>query len=124
MHRAMLIAVTIVESMKLRHLLPILALAHVPLSSAQAPAWKPARSVEIVVGVGPGGGIDRTARVVQKILQDEKLIDVPASVVNRPGGGGTIAQAALNQRQGDAHVWEITATSLLTNHITGRSVLG
>jgi putative tricarboxylic transport membrane protein len=120
----MLIAVTIVESVKLRHLLPVLALAFAPLSPAQTPAWKPARNVEIVVGVGPGGGIDRTARVVQKILQDEKLIDVPASVVNRPGGGGTIAQAALNQRQGDAHVWEITATSLLTNHITGRSALG
>jgi putative tricarboxylic transport membrane protein len=95
-----------------------------PAALAQTAPWKPARNVEIVVGVGPGGGIDRTARLIQKILQDQKLLDVTATVVNKPGGGGTIAQAQLNQRQGDAHVWEITATSLLTNHITGRSALG
>lgn len=99
-------------------------IATAPAALAQTAPWKPARNVEIVVGVGPGGGIDRTARLIQKILQDQKLLDVTATVVNKPGGGGTIAQAQLNQRQGDAHVWEITATSLLTNHITGRSALG
>ena len=100
------------------------AIAATPAALAQTAPWKPARNVEIVVGVGPGGGIDRTARLIQKILQDQKLLDVTATVVNKPGGGGTVAQAQLNQRQGDAHVWEITATSLLTNHITGRSTLG
>ena len=39
----------------------------------------------------------------------------------KPGGGGIIAQTHLNQRPGDAHYLEITATSLLTNHITGKS---
>ncbi len=95
-----------------------------PAAFSQTGAWKPARNVEIVVGVGPGGGIDRTARLIQKILQDERLIDVTATVVNKPGGGSTIAQAYLNQRKGDAHVWEISATSLLTNHITGKSAFG
>jgi len=103
-------------------LLPALALL-APSAFPQSAAWKPARNVEIVVGVGAGGGIDRTARLIQKILQDQKLLDVTATVVNKPGGGGTVAQAQLNQRQGDAHVWEITATSLLTNHILGRSAL-
>lgn len=96
----------------------------IPAALAQPSAWKPARNVEIIVGVGPGGGIDRTARLIQKILQDQRLIDVTAAVVNKPGGGSTIAQAYLNQRVGDAHVWEITATSLLTNHITGKSAFG
>src|SRR5882672_9004629 len=95
-----------------------------PAAIAQPTAWKPARNVEIVVGVGPGGGIDRTARIVQKILQDQRLLDVTATVLNKPGGGSTIAQAYLNQRAGDAHVWEISATSLLTNHITGKSTFG
>jgi putative tricarboxylic transport membrane protein len=98
--------------------------AAAPAALAQPGPWKPARSIEIVVGVGPGGGIDRTARLIQKILQDQRLVEVAATVVNKPGGGGTIAQAQLNQRAGDAHVWEITATSLLTNHITGKSALG
>ena len=100
-----------------------LALA-APAAFPQSAPWKPSRGVEIVFGVSPGGGIDRTARLIQKILQDRQLIDVTAAVVNKPGGGSTIAQAYLNQRAGDAHVWEITATSLLTNHITGRSALG
>jgi putative tricarboxylic transport membrane protein len=88
---------------------------------AQPAAWKPMKPVEIVVGVSPGGGIDRTARIVQKIMQDHHLVTMPVNVVNKPGGGGTIAQAYLTQRSGDAHYFEVTATSLLTNHITGRT---
>jgi len=95
-----------------------------PAALAQPGPWKPARNVEIIVGVGAGGGIDRTARMVQKILQDQRLLEVTATVVNKPGGGGAIAQAYLNQRAGDAHYFEITATSLLTNHITGKSPHG
>ena len=95
-----------------------------PPALPQSASWKPERNVEIVVGVSAGGGIDRTARLIQKILQDRQLIDATSAVVNKPGGGGTIAFAYLNQRQGDAHVWEITATSLLTNHILGRSKFG
>ena len=106
--------------MPIRLLIAALCLLSTP-AFAQSPAWKPSRNVEIVVGVGPGGGIDRTARIVQKILQDQKLVDGSITVVNKPGGGSTIAQAYLNQRVGDAHVWEISATSLLTNHITGKS---
>ncbi len=111
--------------MSFRALIAAFALAiAAPAAVAQPGSWKPARNVEIIVGVGPGGGIDRTARLIQKILQDQRLIEVTATVVNKPGGGGTIAQAYLNQRAGDAHLWEITATSLLTNHITGKSQYG
>jgi putative tricarboxylic transport membrane protein len=49
---------------------------------------------------------------------------VPVNVVNKPGGGGTLAQAYLNQRGADAHYFEITATSLLTNQIIGRTPSG
>ena len=69
------------------------------------------RNVEIIVGVSPGGGIDRTARTIQKIMQDMRLLEVTASVVNKPGGGSTIAQAYLNQHTGDAHYFEITRNS-------------
>src|SRR5262249_47665841 len=88
---------------------------------AQSAGWKPTRNVEIVLGVSPGGGIDRMARVVQRILQERRLIDATVTVVSRPGGGGSIAQAYLQQHTGDAHYLEISATSLLTNHITGKS---
>jgi putative tricarboxylic transport membrane protein len=86
--------------------------------------WKPAHTVEIIVGVGPGGGVDRTARLLQKILLEHKLIDVAANVVNKPGGGGTLGQAYIHQHAGDAHYIEISATSILTNQITGKSTNG
>jgi putative tricarboxylic transport membrane protein len=107
-----------------RALLLMLALAATAPAAFAQSAWKPVRNVEIVVGVAPGGGVDRTARLMQKILHDERLIGVTATVVNKAGGGGTIAQAYLNQHAGDAHYFEITATSILTNHITGKSQHG
>lgn len=84
-------------------------------------AWKPTKPVEILVGVSPGGGIDRTARLLQRVLTEKQLIETTASVINKPGGGGMLVQAYLNQHQGDAHYFEITATSILTNHINGKS---
>src|SRR5262245_43982383 len=94
------------------------------IATAQPSAWVPSRPVELIVGVSPGGGVDRTARTIQKIIQDKRLLEVPLNVVNKPGGGGTIAQVYMNQRAGDAHYFEITATSLLTNQITGRTTSG
>jgi putative tricarboxylic transport membrane protein len=88
---------------------------------AQTAAWAPNKPVEMLVGVSPGGGIDRTARILQKIMQDKRLVATPVNVVNKPGGGSTIVQAYLNLHPGDAHYYEITATSLLTNHITGKT---
>src|SRR5688572_25604374 len=84
---------------------------------AQAAPWKPSKPVELVLGVAAGGGIDRTARLIQKIVQDRRLVETPLNVVNKPGGGGTIAQTYINAHPGDAHYYTISATSLLTNHI-------
>jgi len=101
-----------------------LASTALPAAPAQPASWKPTRPVEIVVGVSPGGGIDRMARVIQKIVQEDRLVQVPVNVVNKPGGGGAIAQAYLQQHAGDAHYIHITATALLTNHIIGKSQSG
>lgn len=100
----------------------VLALALTMTGAATAQtAWKPGKPVEIVVGVAPGGGVDRTARLLQKVLQDKRLLEVAASVINKPGGGGILGQVYLNQHAGDAHYLEISATSVLTNQITGKS---
>jgi putative tricarboxylic transport membrane protein len=91
--------------------------------AATAQAWKPEKPVEIIIGTSAGGPQDRTGRMVQKILQDMKLVPTPVTVVNRPGGGGAVALAYLNQHQGDGHHLMINAISLLTNHISGKSAL-
>ncbi|MDP1673318.1 MAG: tripartite tricarboxylate transporter substrate-binding protein, partial [Burkholderiales bacterium] len=96
--------------------------AAVPAAQAQQ-SWSPSRNVEIVVGSAPGGSNDRTARTVERAIVEGKLIPVSLTVVNRPGGGSTIAFNYVNQKKGDPHTLLIGTTALLTNHIVGTSQL-
>ena len=95
--------------------------AATPLVLAQG--WSPSRNVEIVVGSAPGGSNDKTARTVEKAIVEGKLIPTSLTVVNRPGGGSSIAFNYVNQKKGDAHTLLIGTTALLTNHIVGTSPL-
>jgi len=88
-----------------------------------AQAWKPEKPVEIVIGTSPGGPQDRTGRLIQKILQEQKLAPTPVNVVNKPGGGGAVGLAYLSQHAGDGHYLMVNATTLFTNSITGRTPL-
>jgi len=86
------------------------------------PAWKPEKSVEIIIGTSPGGPQDRLGRTLQKVLQESRLVEVPVSVENKPGGGGAVALAALAQRTGGSTLM-INAPTMLNNQITGKSPL-
>ncbi len=86
---------------------------------AQPVAWKPDRSVELVVGVSPGGGMDKIARLVQQSIQVQRLVGTNSTVVNKPGGGGTIALNYLNQHAGDPHYLGVFSIGLVTNQIMG-----
>ncbi|MEK6594346.1 MAG: tripartite tricarboxylate transporter substrate binding protein [Pseudomonadota bacterium] len=89
-----------------------------------AQAWSPQKNVEIVVGSAPGGSNDKTARQVEKILVEKKLVNSSLTVVNKPGGGSTIAFNYVNQHAGDAHYLMVGTTALLSTHIVGTSKLG
>jgi putative tricarboxylic transport membrane protein len=88
-----------------------------------AQAWKPEKPVEIVVGTSPGGPQDRTARLIQRVLQEQKLAPVPVNIVNKAGAGGAIGLTYVSQHPGDAHYLMLNSITLFTNHITGRSAL-
>jgi putative tricarboxylic transport membrane protein len=67
-------------------------------------AWKPTRDVEFVIPFGVGGGSDLLARVIGKVINDEKLVPVPVTLVNRPGGGGAVGIAyVMASRRADPH---------------------
>jgi putative tricarboxylic transport membrane protein len=91
--------------------------------AAQA-SWKPDKAVEIILGVSPGGPQDQMGRLLQKVLTDGKGFEVPITAINRPGGGGAVGLAYVNQRAGDGRVVMIVAPTLLTNQITGRAPFG
>ena len=109
----------------IRALVPLVALATVfsASSSVAQTAWKPNKPVELIAPSAAGGGTDTMARLMQKIFQERRLVEVPVNVVNKPGGGGSIALTYLQQHSGDAHILEAVSAVLLTNHIAGRSTL-
>lgn len=86
-----------------------------------AQGWSPQKNVEIVVGSAPGGSNDKTARSVERALIENKLVSTSITVVNKPGGGSSIAFTYVTQHAGDPHILLVGTTALLTNHITGRS---
>lgn len=86
---------------------------------AAAPEWRPVKPVEIVAVNAPGGGGDRIARILVKILQELRHVQTPVSVVNKPGGGGSVAYAYINQRPADGHYLVLGGRAILTNHIAG-----
>jgi len=81
----------------------LLVLLAVPLA-ASAQGWKPTKDVEFVIPFGLGGGADLMARVIHKVIVDQKLVPVPIALVNKPGGGGAagIGYVAAS-RKGDPH---------------------
>lgn len=87
--------------------------------NAAEPRWKPEQNVEIVIPTTAGTGSDATGRFVQKLLTDRKLVAVPATVVNKPGGAATLAIAYLNQHPGNGHYLMVANPALLTSFITG-----
>ena len=106
--------------MKFFQILAVMVLAAQGMA-AHAQGWSPQKNVEIVVGSAPGGSNDKTARSVERALIDHKLVNTSITVVNKPGGGGSIAFTYVQQRPGDPHTLLVGTTALLTNHITGRS---
>lgn len=91
-------------------------------AQAVAQAWKPQKNIEIIIPGGAGGGQDRTARILQRIMQDG-LVPTTVAIVNRPGGGGNLAYTYLNQFTGDGHYLATATATLLTNNILGVSPL-
>ena len=81
--------------------------------------WKPEKTIEILVGVTPGGPVDTSARMIQKILQDKRMVAQPVSVINRPGANNALAWLYINQHAGDGHYLAMTLPNIVTNRITG-----
>lgn len=85
---------------------------------AAAGEWRPARTIEIIVGASAGGPLEATARLIQKFLEPRNSGNA-VIVINKPGGGHVIAMQYLNQHAGDGHFISMALPNLLTNRITG-----
>ncbi len=99
------------------------ALAAVPFvlttGNVLAQEWKPDKPVEIIATNAPGGGSDRIGRILIKILQEKRYVATPVNLVNRPGGGSSVAYNYANQFPGNGHYLVMGSRSLITNNIAG-----
>jgi putative tricarboxylic transport membrane protein len=100
-----------------------LAAALVAAPALAQRGWKPEGPVEIVVPSAPGGGTDHTARIMQKLFQEKQFLEVPVNVVNKSGGGGSVALAYLRQFNGNGNYLHTASAVLLSNHVVGRSTV-
>jgi putative tricarboxylic transport membrane protein len=92
------------------------------LAAGSAPAqWKPEKRVELVIGTGAGGALDLTARNLQRIWSEAGIVTVPTVVVNKPGGGQSLALSYLNQQGGEGLHLSVVSGIIFSNHITGKS---
>ena len=92
-------------------------------AAAHAQGWVPQKNVEIVAGSVPGGSNDKTARALERVILQYKLVPTSVTVVNKSGGGGSIANTYVSQHPKDPHYLGIAGTGLLSNHIIGVSPL-
>ncbi|SMG31822.1 tripartite tricarboxylate transporter substrate binding protein [Dethiosulfovibrio salsuginis] len=85
--------------------------------------WSPNRPIELIAPAGPGGGWDLLCRTMQKTLQEEKLVDRPVLVTNKPGGGGAAGWNYLKGKEGKGEYIAATSTLLMLNNLFGKSPL-
>ena len=85
--------------------------------------WKPGKPVEFVVPAPAGGSLDRPARLLQKIWQEGKLVDVPVNIINKSGGGQSVGYTYVHQAANEPHRLLLVSGPLLSNHITGKNKL-
>ncbi|MFQ5657168.1 MAG: Bug family tripartite tricarboxylate transporter substrate binding protein [Candidatus Methylomirabilales bacterium] len=77
-------------------------------------AWQPQKPITFVIMAGKGGGADRIARLMQKIVQKHGWSPQPLIPVNKPGGAGAEALRYLKDHHGDPHIILVTLNSFFT----------
>ncbi len=109
--------------LKPRHANTLLAIALacnvIPVRAQDKPADYPLRPIRIVVGIGPGGGLDLMTRLgAQKIAEgwNQSVI-----VDNRPGGGTVIGMDIVAAAPADGYTLLGASETLLLNGVLGRA---
>lgn len=72
----------------------------------------PTRPVNLWVGFPPGGSADILARALQEA--SEKILGQKIVVINKPGGGGTVATSLLKNEKPDGYTLLLTTDTPIT----------
>jgi putative tricarboxylic transport membrane protein len=91
---------------------------------AGQPAWRPEKPVEIIVPTAAGGINDQISRLMQRVLQDGKLVPTPMVILNKSGGNQSLAVVYLTQKAPDPHYLLYATATVFTNQLAGLTPLG
>jgi putative tricarboxylic transport membrane protein len=97
----------------------VLMFAILWISGGEASEWKPSKTVEFMVPNSPGGGTDIFARTLEKVLRENHLVDVPITIINKPGGSGAVNFAYILSKRGDGHTLSAASTAFWTTPLSG-----
>ena len=90
----------------------------VAAAPAYAQGFKASRPIDFVVHTGPGGGNDVLARRIALISEQEKLLPVRLTVVNKPGGGSVTAMNYVVEKKSDPYTIAAFANTWVTAPMT------
>jgi len=91
-------------------------------SAAASAAPALTKPLTIIAPAGAGGGYDTTARLIAKILTDDKLYGQSVTVINQPGNGGLTATGDIVQnKKGDPYTTMVIGRVALGAQITTKS---
>jgi tripartite-type tricarboxylate transporter receptor subunit TctC len=79
-----------------------------------AASWSPDQPIEFVIMAGEGGGADRLARFIIKIIEKYDLSDQPFLPMNKGGQSGAEAMLYLKHNVGSTNLIMATLNSLYT----------
>ncbi|MBL4600475.1 MAG: tripartite tricarboxylate transporter substrate binding protein [Rhizobiaceae bacterium] len=79
-----------------------------------AQAFEPSKPVNFIIMAGKGGGADKMARLMQAIIEKEKLSPRPLVPTNKSGGSGAEALIAAKGASDPDHTIMVTLNSFFT----------
>ncbi len=79
-----------------------------------ANAFEPSKPINFIIMAGKGGGADKMARLMQAIVEKEKLAPRPLVPTNKSGGSGAEALTAAKGTSDPDHTIMVTLNSFFT----------
>ena len=81
----------------------------------------PEKPVTLVVGSGPGSGVDTMCRLIAATFGKYKLLPQPIIVENKPGGASAVAMAYVSGKKNDPYYLQGITTLILFTGLQGNS---
>ncbi|MEO1017913.1 MAG: tripartite tricarboxylate transporter substrate binding protein [Pseudomonadota bacterium] len=94
-----------------------IAVTGIGIGTAQAEF--PEKPIKVVVPTQAGGGMDSTARILQRYFDENEELGVKFAVVNMPGAGGTIGTRTIKDADPDGYTIGFWHEGIITSNAMG-----